>query len=148
MFSRILYVCIGNICRSPMAEALTRHALIESGLTNVEVASAGLGAVVGKGAHPITLELVKERGLDLSGHIARQLTPEILRPYELVLTLEQWQVRDVERLSPSARGKVFRLGHWGGFDIPDPNGKSREMFVEVMRLIDRGVADLMGVLKG
>ncbi len=147
MFSRILYVCIGNICRSPMAEALTKHALAEAGMGNVEIASAGLGAVVGKGAHPTTVELVGERGIDLTGHIARQLTADMLRPYELVLTMEQWQVREVERLSPSARGKVFRLGHWGGFDIPDPNGKSRELFVEVMRLIDRGVADLQRVLK-
>lgn len=144
MFKRILFVCVGNICRSPMAEVMARHELGAS----FDIASAGVGAVVGRGAHPIAVELMRERGLDLSGHVARQLTAEMLREYELVLTMEPWQVREVERISMSAKGKVFRLGHWGGFDIPDPNGRSREMFVEVAKLIDRGLGDLKKALGG
>lgn len=145
MFDRILFVCVGNICRSPIAEAVAREAFRERSKP-VTVASAGLAAVRNSGAHPISVELMRERGIDLSGHVARQLTEDLLRSFELVLTMEQWQVREVERLSLSARGKVFRLGHWGGFDIPDPNGRSREMFVEVARLIDRGLADLQNVI--
>lgn len=145
MFDRILFVCVGNICRSPMAEVIARSAL-QSPNKKLEVGSAGLAAVQNAGAHPFSIELMRERGLDLSGHVARQLTDPLLRSYELVLTMEQWQVREVERLSPAARGKVFRLGHWGGFDIPDPNGRSREMFVAVAGLIDRGINDLRAVI--
>ncbi len=146
MFSRILIVCVGNICRSPMAEGLLRAELSRVGKGGIEVASAGLGAVVGAGADPIAVELMRERGIDVTGHVARQLTGELLRPYELVLCMEKWQVRDVERLAPAARGKVFRIGHWGEFDVPDPHGHSREMFVEVLRLIERGVGDVLRVL--
>ncbi|MGA9521317.1 MAG: low molecular weight protein-tyrosine-phosphatase [Myxococcaceae bacterium] len=145
MFNRILFVCVGNICRSPMAEVMARAALVTPRGTP-EISSAGLGAPVGRSADPISVELMRERGLDLSAHKARQLTPELLREHELVLTMEQWQVREVERLSPSARGKVFRIGQWGGFDVPDPHGRSREMFVEVVKLLDRGMADLKKVL--
>jgi protein-tyrosine phosphatase len=142
MFSRILFVCVGNICRSPMAQVMASQALP----AGVQVGSAGLGAVVGAGAHPVTVELMQARGLDLSGHVARQLTPELVREFELVVTMEKWQVREVERLDPSARGKVFRLGHWSGFDIPDPHGRPRELFLEALRLIDLGLQDLKTVL--
>ena len=94
-----------------MAEVMATAAL-QSPRAKPQILSAGLAAPVGRGADPISVELMQVRGLDLSTHTARQLTPELLRDHELVLTMEQWQVREVERLSPSARGKVFRIGQW------------------------------------
>ena len=123
-----------------MAERLVSREL------GVQVASAGIGAVVGASADPVSVELLRERGIDLSDHVARALTAEMVRTHDLILTMEAWQTREVERRFPTARGKVFRLGHWGDFDVPDPYGRSREMFVEVLKLVDRGCADVAHAL--
>lgn len=146
MFQSILIVCVGNICRSPLAEGLLRDRLEKAG-KQVRVESAGLGALVGKPADPLSVELAAELGVDLTAHRARQLTPELLREFELVLVMEAWQVKDVERLSPTTRGRVYRLGHWGDFDIPDPYRKPRGAFERALARIQEGVeglAKLMG----
>jgi len=145
MFERVLFVCVGNVCRSPMAEVMAR-AVFADLASPPEVSSAGIAAPIGRPADPHSVDLMRARKLDLTQHAARQLTDDILRAHELVLVMEAWHVREVERLSPSARGKVFRIGHWGGFDIPDPHGRSREMFVEVVKLLDRGLADVKRAL--
>lgn len=141
MFDRILMVCVGNICRSPMAEALLAHELRASSPHRV-VESAGISALVGKPADPIAVELMKERGIDLSAHRARQLTGNLLRDFELVLVMEAGHQRAVESMQPSARGKVFRLGKWGNFDVPDPYRHPREEFERSLALIERGIRDL------
>lgn len=142
MFSSILVVCIGNICRSPMAEALLRQMLPAA-----RVSSAGLGALVGRPAEPFAQELMRERGIDISAHRARQITAELVRDSELVLVMESGQVRDLERVSGTARGRTFRLGHWGDFEIPDPYEQPREAFERALREIERGLVDLKTALK-
>lgn len=107
----------------------------------VEVQSAGLAALVGHPADPLAQELMRERGIDLSGHRARQLTPAMIQDFDLVLTMEMAQVKAIESLSVSARGRVHRLGKVGDFDIPDPYGQSRDAFVQALDLIDQGLAD-------
>lgn len=141
MFRSILMVCTGNICRSPMAEVLGAAAF-----PAVRVESAGLGALVGHAADPLAVELVKERGLDLSGHRARQLSSQMIREFELILVMESWQVRDIEKQAPHARGKVFRLGHWRQFDIPDPYRQPRDAFERSLDGILRGLDDLKKLL--
>jgi protein-tyrosine phosphatase len=131
-------VCTGNICRSPMAEALLARRLRGRGT----VGSAGTSALVGHPVEPLALELMTARGFDLSAHRARQLTPELLRAFDLVLVMEAWQQREVERLDPSARGRVHRLGRVGDFDIPDPYGEGRPAFENALSLIDRGIDDM------
>jgi protein-tyrosine phosphatase len=147
MFERILVVCVGNICRSPMAEVVLARELAAAGLRST-VQSAGISALVDRPADPIAVELMAARGLDLSAHRARQLTPELLRGTELVLVMEAGHQRAVESLSPTARGKVLRLGKWGNFDVPDPYRRPREEFERALALIDRGVADVRRLLSG
>lgn len=142
MFNSVLVVCVGNICRSPMGAVVAKHLLPAA-----RVESAGLGALVGKPADPIAQVLMQERGLDLADHRARQLTPEIVRDFELILVMESWQVREVEKISPAAKGRVFRLGHWGGFEIPDPYRQPREAFERALDAIDKGLADLKVALR-
>jgi protein-tyrosine phosphatase len=139
MIRHILVVCVGNICRSPMAEALLRDAL--RGQEEVTVESAGLGAVVDYPAAEHAEVLMAERGLDISGHRARQLTPDLINASDLILVMEAGHKRAIDAEDPAARGKVHRLCEWQDKDVPDPFRQSREAFEEVLLLIEQGVQD-------
>jgi protein-tyrosine phosphatase len=141
VFNRILIVCTGNICRSPMAEVLLRQRLRERRPSAV-VESAGISALVGHPADPLAQELMANRGLDLSAHRARQLSPELMRLFELVLVMEAGQQRAVEALDPTSRGRVHRVGRIGGFDVPDPYRCGAAAFERSFQLIERGLTDL------
>ncbi len=139
MFERVLIVCVGNICRSPMAEGLLRARLGAAG--DDRVSSAGLGALEGRPADPKAVDLLARRGIDLSRHRARQLTPELLARYDLVLVMEEEHRRQIERLARTARGRVHRIGKFAGFDVADPYGKPLAAFERALGLIERGLDD-------
>lgn len=132
MFESVLVVCVGNICRSPVAEAMLRRALPAK-----QFGSAGLGALVGQGVEPSARELAEAEGLDVSGHQARQLTREMLVAADLILVMSQGQRRAVGELAPQVLGKTMTLGRWlpGEPEIPDPYRKSREAFEYAHRLL-------------
>lgn len=145
MFQSILMVCVGNVCRSPMAEALLAARSRACGVL-LRVSSAGISAPVGRPAEPEAVQVMRARGLDISGHRARQLTPQMLADFELVLVMEEGHRHAVERMHPAARGRVRRLGHYGGFDIPDPYREPLAAFEQALALIERGVSDYAGQL--
>lgn len=123
---RILVLCEGNHCRSPLAEALLRKALD----SRIEVRSAGIHALVGEPPHEETRRLGAELGLDLGTHRGRQVTPELAVKADLILVMDRIQKRACEALNPSVRGRVFLLGHWlapGRPEIPDPVRRSPEV---------------------
>ena len=113
----VLLVCAGNICRSPMGAGLLAHRL-RSLPSAPTVESAGIAALVNQPADPLACALLAERGLDLSAHRARQLTPILAAAFELILVMDDRQQRAVEKMFPAARGRVHRLGRFVGFDIP------------------------------
>ena len=127
---RVLFVCTGNICRSPLAEALLRRAASDKGL-DVDVLSAGTGAwenaPASEGAYLVALE----KGLDLSGHRARLLTREVVQQADLVLTMARHHRARVDELGGG--GKVAVLGEFAGRDpaeaeVSDPFGGDLEVY--------------------
>lgn len=137
MFNRILVVCVGNICRSPMAAALLAHTLGPE----KKVSSAGIGALVDEPADEKAALLMATRGLDVSAHRARQLDAHLLRSNDLVLVMERGHQAWIEERWPEARGRVYRWGHWSDFDVPDPYRKDEAAFREALDLIERGLAE-------
>ena len=116
---RILVLCEGNHCRSPLAEALLRRALGPE----VTISSAGLRALVGQPVHEEIQLLAAAAGLDLSAHRGRQFSPIAALKADLILVMDQAQKAACETLVPSTRGRVFLLGQWlpeADRDIPDP----------------------------
>jgi len=138
VYKRILIVCVGNICRSPMAEYLFRQRMAQRG---IEFGSAGLGALVGSPMDATALQLLAEDGIDGTMHRAHQLTPAILHQSDLVLGMEKNHVAAMIRLAPEVRGRVHLLDKWlHGNDIPDPYRQQRSVFEHVHEIITQSVS--------
>ena len=130
----ILVLCIGNICRSPMAEGLLKQAL--PGKT---IHSAGLNALIGKPADPFSVQIMAERGIDISQHRAQNISARLVNEAELILTMDLEQKKYVEANYVGSKGKVFRIGEFAKVDIADPYREGIESFQAAYRLIDEGV---------
>ena len=107
LFKNILIVCIGNICRSPMAEGLLKQALTASGKGDCLVSSAGLGALVGRPPDKKACQLMLEKDLDISGHRARQLNKDMIRKADLVLVMESSHKAPSKNLNLVQKAKFF-----------------------------------------
>ncbi len=151
---RLLFVCMGNICRSPTAEGMMRHVLLEAGLDcRVEVDSAGTGAWhVGDCADPRARKAARRRGIDLHG-VARQVTREDLDSFDLVLAADAENERDLLVLAgedPERRAKVRLLREFdqasvqtGELDVPDPYYGGPDGFDRVLDIVDAACRGLL-----
>ena len=142
MFDRILVVCIGNICRSPMAEQLLKIALPQK-----TISSAGLGAMVNASADDHAQALMAELGYDISEHRGRQINAELISGADLILVMTQKQETLLTQQYPQARGRVYRLGHWDKQDIADPYQKPRKEFELALQHIQAGIASWLSKLR-
>lgn len=133
MIHQVLVVCIGNICRSPMAEGLLKR-----DLPRIKIASAGLDAMVGYGADPIAISIMAEQSIDIQPHRARMMTDAMARQSDLILVMDNVQKKQILATYPNTRGKVFRLGETIDQDIPDPFRQSLEVFQSSFELIQEG----------
>lgn len=131
---KLLVVCVGNICRSPVAAEMLRARLPDH-----EISSAGLSAVIGHDIDATAREVAEANGLVPRKHEARQFAPEIGERQDLILVLEAGHKREIVATAPQLSGRIFKLGHWtGGQDIPDPYGRSEEYHRIVFDQLEEG----------
>jgi len=151
---RVLFVCLGNICRSPTAEGVLRHKLREAGLADqTEVASAGTGDWhVGKAPDKRSQAAAKLRGYDLSAQRAQQVSRADFATYDLILAMDNSNLRHLKALQP-AKGKaeldLFLRRFQSELDeVPDPYYDGDQGFEQVLDLIERASDLLVIELKG
>ena len=130
--SEILFVCTGNICRSPMAEGL-----LKAMQSDFSVSSAGVSSMEGWNAMPEAIDVMREHGVDISDHSARQVTEEMVRDADLVLGMTRRHREILKHTFPEAEGKIFTLKEFAGtgVDIEDPYGRSRDYYELIAREI-------------
>ena len=151
---RVLFVCLGNICRSPTAEGVLRHKLRIAGLTGqIDVASAGTGDWhVGNPPDKRSQAAALRRGYDLSAQRAQQVTRADFSSYDLILAMDQSNLRNLKALQP-AQGKAeldlfLRRYQSSVDDVPDPYYDGEHGFEQVLDLIEQACDLLVIELKG
>jgi protein-tyrosine phosphatase len=144
----ILFVCLGNICRSPLVEAVARKRLAEAGL-KVQVASCGTGGWhAGEQADPRMRAAAAGAGYELGAHRARQLTMEDFERYDLLLAMDSDNLREMRRMVAPESGKRAALFlEWAGLEppheFPDPYYGELTGFVQSIVLAEQGVRGLI-----
>lgn len=151
---RVLFVCLGNICRSPTAEAVFRHKLEVAGLTaQVSVDSAGTGDWhVGRPADPRTRLAAQARGYDMSALRGRQVEVNDFQRFDLILAMDAANLGDLQRLQPAGGGAqldlFLRRYQLEVDEVPDPYYGGEAGFEQVLDLIERASDALLIEVKG
>jgi protein-tyrosine-phosphatase len=117
---KVMFVCTGNVCRSPLAEGYFKELLKQKKVSGIEVASAGVAALVGAQPFECAQEVAKIHEFDISSKTGIQLTPELIRQYDRIYCMETWQAAAIMQMEPDHSAKVCLLGSC------DSNGKNQK----------------------
>src|SRR2546422_5323917 len=146
----VLFVCTGNVCRSPMAEGIFRHAI--RGRGNYNVLSAGLGAMNGQWPSPYAVQAVAELGIDISGQRSRMLTADLVHEADYIFGMTHSHVDTILLLYPQAAEKTFLLREFDETldlfekDISDPIGGSYEVYLKCRDQNEQGISSIVKFL--
>ncbi len=144
----VLFVCLGNICRSPLAEAIARRKFCEAGLS-VPVASAGTGNWhVGEGADARACAVARAHGYDLERHSARQVMARDFDRYDWIMAMDRSNLAGLKELQPeSGHARLVLFLSQAGIDdtveVPDPYFGGDDGFRTVLRLLERAMDRLL-----
>jgi len=142
----ILFVCTGNTCRSVIAEALLKKMLRDNKRNDVEVSSAGVTTISGASASQSAKDILAKEGINVSGHLSREITREMLQKSDLILVMERLHESAVLSLAPEVKNRVFLLKEFAkidenNLDITDPMGRPpdsyEKTFVSIKEALER-----------
>ncbi len=150
--AKVLFVCTGNVCRSPMAEGLFRKALDKG--EKIQVTSAGLSVMAGRPPSDHSVVVLKQGGVDISKQRSMQLTPQLVNQASHIFAMTQGHKEAIELIFPTAADKTFLLREFtdgaapedakqGLLDVPDPIGMSLEAYVLTRDLIAEAIPSVL-----
>ncbi|MCB9742202.1 MAG: low molecular weight phosphotyrosine protein phosphatase [Alphaproteobacteria bacterium] len=144
----VLFICLGNICRSPLAEGVFRAAVAREGLSErFVIDSCGTSAYhAGEPPDPGSVRIARERGLDISGQRSRPLAPEDAERFDYLVCMDASNRRNVLRVAPEEKVFLMRDFEPGGPStqgVPDPWGGGADGFAEVYEIVARCSSGLL-----
>jgi protein-tyrosine-phosphatase len=147
----IVFICTGNICRSPMAEGLMRHKCKEEDRDDMTVSSMGIHGLNDYSATEYAQKVCENDGFDISSHKARYLVGDELQKADLILCMEPVHKKFIQTFFPWLHKKVFLLGAWPEKQtrksaIKDPMGGSYEKYQEIYSLIKTHIERILPLL--
>ena len=142
----LLFVCTGNICRSPMAEGMARHYALLRGWP-VEVKSGGVLGIIDRPADPLAIRVMKEVGVDISAHRSGGIDSELVAWADHILVMELGHTMKLRERHPETADKTLMLGNFGGImEVQDPIGGWRWKFRRCREDLQRCVTGFMDQL--